>query len=123
MQDRAEKGKQDSKAGEPGDILQAKDVAAWLACHVSTVYDMFEKGTLKGFCLGRAEKGKRGRKGLRILASSVREFISSQMGPTAPAVVEQEEPVEPETVLLTKPPAARSRLSRPSGSLVALPPP
>lgn len=65
---------------EPGqlDLLTAKEVAVLLRCHVSTVYQMKDAGRLQGFCLmGRSEKKRRGKNGLRILASSVRELITS----------------------------------------------
>lgn len=89
----------------PGCILKAKQVAEWLDCHVSTVYDLLEQDRLRGFSLtGRTEKGTRGRKGIRILASSVRAFIASgieefgkgdQAGQSSPARVEQGTTIHP----------------------------
>jgi excisionase family DNA binding protein len=100
----------------PGENLQAKEVAASLNCHVSTVYELVEKGRLRAFSLmGRTAKGKRGKKGLRILASSVRDLIASGLN-------KADEPPPPEEVAI--PPSAVTPPPRRSGrskSRVVLP--
>jgi excisionase family DNA binding protein len=60
-----------------GHLMTADEVAGVLRCHISTVYDLANQGRLKAFTLtGNTAKKKRGKKGLRFLASNVNEFIS-----------------------------------------------
>ena len=67
-----------SFAGPCERLLTAKETAGLLNCHVSTVYELANRGQLKAMSLtGRGPGRKRGRKGLRILASSVAEFIAA----------------------------------------------
>jgi hypothetical protein len=69
---------QTSAVSGPGELLQAKEVAAWLNCHVSVVYDLWDMKLIKGLYLKpQPKKSKRGKKGLRILASSVRDYIQA----------------------------------------------
>src|SRR4051794_3643250 len=80
-------------ASGPGEILQAKEVAAWLRCHVDTVYDLYWAGQIKGFSIkGPVAKTKRGRKGLRFLASSVRDLIASGVAESGKALRADEPP-------------------------------
>jgi len=95
-----------------GPLLTAKEVAGCLRCSVDKVYDLVEAGRLRGFCLSGepyVRKGRRGKKGLRILGVSVEEFITAALAATAKLSHMPKQP-EPEQA------APRPSLPRPNSS-------
>jgi excisionase family DNA binding protein len=100
--------------------LTAEEVATYLKCHVSTVYDFANGGRLKAFSLtGNTNKNKRGKKGLRILASSVDDLVATGLAEREPA-----RPVQPEPQPVPLPhPQATTQRPRSAGSRVTLPRP
>lgn len=101
-----------------GQLLTAEEVASYLKCHVSTVYDLVNRGRLKGLSLtGNIQKNKRGKKGLRILAASVDELIAKGLAELATPVDDPPRPSEAEPMVL--PPV--KKLLRERGSRVMLP--
>lgn len=104
-----------------GRLLTADEVANYLRCHVSTVYDLVSRGRLKGFSLtGNIDKNKRGKKGLRILSSSVDDLVAGGLNEMAGTVRVEPNPPPPEPVGVALPlppepwamPPARRRGSR-----------
>jgi excisionase family DNA binding protein len=63
------------------DILTAKEVKDKLRCGLSTVYDLFEAGELRGFRLKTGGK----RNGIRIYAESVSELMKRNANRAKPA--------------------------------------
>jgi excisionase family DNA binding protein len=120
----AEKDHQ-SCAPKWGKLLTAEEVAAYLRCHVSTVYDLVRGGRLQGFSLtGNTQRNKRGKKGLRILASSVNDLVTNGLNELARPVRYPPSLAETEPVAVTALPRTKTRPTRPSrgrGSRVMLP--
>jgi excisionase family DNA binding protein len=88
-----------------GKLLKAEEVAVYLRCHVSTVYDLIGMRRLKALSLkGRIERGKRGKKGIRVLADSVNEFVSSGLDEFAEAGRPEQPPAEPNPAPALPPP-------------------
>ena len=114
-------GRSESAVATPkwGPLMTAREVGDYLRCDVSTVYDLVHRGRLRAISLtGNMDPHKRGKKGLRVLASSVDELITVELAgqksdvPAAPA--------EPEPVVMPSrepvrrsPRAARSRVMLP----------
>lgn len=100
-----------------GPLLTAKEAAAYLRCDVSTVSDLVHAGRLKGISLtGNMDPRKRGRKALRVLASSVDELVTAALAdqPAPPAKAEPEPVVVPSRRPVSKPSrAGRSRVMLP----------
>lgn len=113
-------------AGQPvaqspkwGALLTAKEVAAYLKCDVSTVYDLAHGGRLRFISLtGNTDKHKRGRKALRILASSVDDLVTTGLAEREAAPVP-----EPEPVVMPAPPrsARATKRARAARTRVVLP--
>jgi hypothetical protein len=104
-----------------GPLLIASDVATYLKCNVSTVYDLVNVGRLKAISLmGNVDRKRRGKKGLRILASSVDELVTlgleERTGP-GPSPGETSKP----SPALPRPPSRPTRPDRARGSRVLLP--
>jgi hypothetical protein len=92
--------------------MSAKETSASLGCCVDTVYEMVEDGRLKGFCFSGkpfVRKGTRGRKGLRILATSVDDFVAAAIRVTAVTTAEQEVSVPPPAAI----PSLQSSVKKP----------
>lgn len=106
-----------------GHLLTADEVAGYLKCHVSTVYDMVSKGRLQGFSLtGNTDKHKRGRKGLRILASSVDDLVTRGLHEQTPPVEATTSPAAVQMALARPAPTPRPTTpARAQGSRVVLP--
>jgi excisionase family DNA binding protein len=89
----------DDIAAKYGPTAGAQEVADLLGFHVDTVYNLVEKGRLRGYC-GNGERfvrgGKRGKKALRIFIRSVEEFLAGfnarATEEAPPPVVEDEAP-------------------------------
>jgi len=112
------------------EILTAKEVATRLRCCPDTVYELVESGKLRGFCLNGGSfvrKGKRGKKGVRILAASVEQFITAGVEAVSVRVAAAEPaPVLGEQEVVLPPPSAdKVKKPFPAGgkSRVVLPPP
>jgi excisionase family DNA binding protein len=94
---------------EGPEVLTAKEVAERLKCGVSTVYEMFEAGELRGFRL----KTKKTKGGIRILASSIAEMMERNAN-RPPAKPEAEAVSDP--VPARPAPASRKGFKRRAGS-------
>lgn len=96
--------------------LTAKQVAARLVCSLSNVYRMVEAGRLQAFSMtGGDRTGKRGRKGLRILAKSVDEWVIN--GVSEPKTVNK----KPAVTAPPCPPRVKTKSRRPTPSWEVLP--
>lgn len=56
-------------------LITVKDAAERLKCGLSTIYELFHDGKVKGIKLGKKERG------IRILEQSLNEFIDRQTKP------------------------------------------
>jgi hypothetical protein len=118
-------------AGTPpewGTFVNAEQVAAFMGWSKETVYQLADVGKLRALCSDggpyRRRKGKRGRRGVRILASSVAELIMSAADPVRsqpPAQVEPEAASLPRPALGDRHQPTRPRTTGRSKSRVALP--
>jgi hypothetical protein len=99
--------------------LDAREVAGLLHFHVDTIYEMVAEGRLIGFTASGqpfVRDGKRGRKGLRILETSVQVYIEIA---TAQATARREAPITPPPAAATL--AAPKPKAKAAGSRVVLP--
>jgi hypothetical protein len=110
-----------------GPLVDADQVASFLGWSVETIYQLADKGKLQGICsdgtLYKRRTGKRGKRGVRILTSTVRQLLAPAVEepapPPAPATVQPEAALPfPTPKKITKPPQAgrgrsRSRVSLP----------
>jgi hypothetical protein len=81
------------------DIVTAKAVKDRLKCGLSTVYDLFETGELRGFRLKTGGK----RNGIRIFAKSIDELMARNANRAKPALASEPAPSS------TRPPAPPRR--------------
>jgi excisionase family DNA binding protein len=98
---------------ETPEILTAREVSQILRIGLTTVYDAYRQGELRGFRAGQ------GQGGIRIFAQSVNEFIERKMNRPAPT---PEPAIE---VLVKKPRRSRVGLKdlvlRPPAGIGAVP--
>ena len=96
-------------------ILTAKEAKDLLKCGLSTVYDLFEAGELRGFRLKTGGK----RNGIRIFATSIDELMVRNANPAKAAPL----PSEP-APLPPLPPRKRGRPAKvtPSAGLLGVRP-
>jgi hypothetical protein len=81
-----EKQAADAVMYQEGDLLEATEVGALLNCDVSIVYELCYMGKLKWFSLkGAVPRSKRGKKGFRILKSSVQDYIATSIAENSKA--------------------------------------
>lgn len=100
-----------------GVTASVKDVAAFLGWSVETIYQLADSGKLAGRCSDgtpyKRRQGKRGRRGLRILSSSVIPLLifplPAQVPSPAPPQVEPPPPTPPKQ----RPPRSRVVLPYP----------
>jgi excisionase family DNA binding protein len=108
-----------------GELLTAEEVAVYLKCHVSTVYDLVNRGRLKGFSLtGNTQKNKRGKKGLRILATSIDDLVAKGLEERTEQRGGELPHARPEPAVAALPPPVKPRVMKPArdrGSRVVLP--
>lgn len=107
--------------GQP-EILTVREVKDRLRCGLSTVYDMFKAGDLRGFRLKDGGKGG----GIRIFAASLEEFMTrnANASRSEPAPQPVELAAEPVVETRRPTPTARPTPGRPvAGSRLYVRPP